>query len=62
LGRTLDAILNPDPNNKTEGFVLLMFDLNTNKGRMNYLANAERGDMLKALEELVDNMKKDMPR
>jgi hypothetical protein len=51
LGKGIDMILNPD-GTKTTGFVVLMFELGT-KGRMNYISNADRDDMLTALKELV---------
>lgn len=35
------------------GFVLLGFGLNTHKGRMNYISNARREDMIIALKELL---------
>ena len=72
LGRGIDEILNGRPEGgwprKTpltegdSGFVLLMFTLrNTEegKGRMNYLSNCRRADMLQALERLVARMKTD---
>jgi hypothetical protein len=34
------------------GFALLVFDFNS-PGRMNYISNAQRGDMLFALKELI---------
>lgn len=35
------------------GFVLLVFGFGTRKGRMNYISNARREDMIVALKELV---------
>lgn len=35
------------------GFCLLVFDRNTDKGRMNYISNANREDMLTALKEFI---------
>lgn len=37
------------------GFTLLMFEFGTNDGRMNYISNAPREDMISALKELVAN-------
>jgi hypothetical protein len=37
------------------GFCLLVFDRNTAEGRMNYISNANRDDMLTALKEFVAN-------
>ena len=41
------------------GFALLVFELNTNAGSMNYLSNARRPDMIKALKELIHNLEMD---
>ncbi|BAO89058.1 hypothetical protein [Caballeronia cordobensis] len=38
---------------KGYGFALLVFDFNV-AGRMNYLSNAHRGDMVRALQEFID--------
>jgi hypothetical protein len=38
------------------GFALLVFPFVEGDGRMNYISNAERGDMLTALKELVARM------
>lgn len=35
------------------GFALLMFDLDSKHGRMNYVSNARRADMLRAMKEFV---------
>lgn len=35
------------------GFTIMMFDLNTNSGSMFYLSSAERGDMIKAMQEFI---------
>lgn len=40
------------------GFALLVFDLGDG-GFMNYISNAERDDMKRALRELVDKMEKE---
>lgn len=56
LGRRIDRVLQMGTGKKM-GFVLLLFDFGEVKaGRMNYLSNAERGSMLKALQELVAQM------
>lgn len=41
------------------GFALLVFDFNTTTGRMNYLSNARRGDMIRALQEFIDHSQRD---
>ena len=38
------------------GFALLVFDSNTSKGFMNYISNAERADMKRALREFLEHM------
>lgn len=43
------------------GFALLIFDFHT-KGSMSYMSNAQRGDMIKALEELLGNLKRSPPQ
>lgn len=36
------------------GFTLMIFDLNaTNGGRMNYISNAQRADMVTAMKEFI---------
>jgi len=35
------------------GFCLLVFDLNSHDGRMNYISNAQRKDMLTAMREFI---------
>lgn len=56
LGRRIDTGIQNAVGKKV-GFVLLMFDFGEPKqGRLNYLSNAERGSMLKALQELVAQM------
>ena len=37
------------------GFCLLVFPLNDRNGRMNYIANANREDMLIAMKEFIAN-------
>jgi hypothetical protein len=55
LARAIDELLNGDTKPKANGFVLLMFDMNSPDGRMNYISNANRDDMLCALKELIAN-------
>lgn len=38
------------------GFVILLFDFHS-EGFMSYSSNADRNDMIKALEELLENLK-----
>ena len=40
----------------TMGFTLLVFPLNNPEGRMNYISNARREDMLVAMKEFIANM------
>ena len=37
------------------GFCLLVFDQNTEEGRMNYISNSNRDDMITALKEFIAN-------
>lgn len=52
----LDDVLNGNDQPKAVGFALLVFKLGedlTGTGRINYVGNGERGDVLVALKELV---------
>lgn len=42
---------------KPMGFALLVFPRDTTDGRMNYISNAVRGDMLEAMQEFIDKQK-----
>lgn len=57
LARTLDTGLNGAPglpaSPQKVGFCLLVFPFNGAPGLMNYISNAEREDMLKALREFI---------
>ena len=48
IGRLIGGVLPPE-----YGFALLVFGLNDAPGRMNYISNANREDMLAALKELI---------
>lgn len=37
------------------GFCLLVFDKNSSDGRMNYICNCERSDMITAMKEFIAN-------
>ena len=39
------------------GFALLVFDFGPG-GRMNFISNANRRDMVKAMKELIENLEK----
>ena len=55
LAKAIDDILNGKERPKTIGFALLMFPFGEGpKGRINYIGNADRGDMLAALKELIE--------
>ena len=47
LAKGLDELLN------RQGFVLLVFDEDTSGGRVNYISNRQRPDMLTAMKELI---------
>jgi hypothetical protein len=38
---------------KGKGFCLLVFDVNTTEGRINYVSNVDRGDMICAMKEFI---------
>lgn len=42
------------------GFALLIFEHGTDKGGMFYASNSERTSMIKAMEEFLENAKKDV--
>ena len=50
MGRAIDRFWNPNPKNKKIGFVLMIFPFGDD-GRMNYLSNATRADVVKSLRE-----------
>jgi hypothetical protein len=54
MGRSIDRTINPD-GVKRHGFALLMFDLNVSDGRINYISNANREDMLATMKEFIAN-------
>jgi hypothetical protein len=70
LGQALDMTFNPEEkssgNGKVKkrerdvGFCLLTFKFGdvSNKSRMNYISNSNRADMILALEEFIDNNKR----
>lgn len=43
------------------GFALLIFGTDTTEGRMNYISNAKREDMLAALKELIARFEGNYP-
>lgn len=49
LASVLDETLQP------YGFALLVFDKNTSDGRMNYICNCDRNDMVTAMKEFIAN-------
>ena len=49
VGRYVQTMFPPNT-----GFVILAFDLDTAKGRMEYIANAKRADVLKAMMEFIE--------
>lgn len=42
---------------KPMGFALLVFPRDTDQGRMNYISNSNRKDMLVAMQEFIDKQK-----
>jgi len=63
LGQAIDATFNnPNANGgkKEFGFCLLVFKFGepTDRSRMNYICNANRADMIKALEDFISREKR----
>lgn len=58
LAQAIDEALNPNKakDERTIGFCLLVFGFNA-PGISNYVSNAERADMIKALEETAMRLK-----
>jgi hypothetical protein len=52
LAKSLDLMFNGDGPRKV-GFALLTYNLNDDTGRINYIGNGRREDVLVALKELV---------
>lgn len=55
LGKFIDEYLNGEHPPKKWGFNLLAFEFGE-KGRMNYISNSEREDMIKTLKEFLANL------
>lgn len=52
LAAQLDQTFNPPPRQRTVGFCLLTFEFGkTEGGRVNYISNGERSDMIAAMKE-----------
>jgi len=54
LAEVLDDALNKYAPKKY-GFTLLVFEFNTTDGRMNYISNANRPEMITAMKEFIAN-------
>lgn len=52
VGELLDRVFNDDAPEKKIGFALLVFEFGC-EGRMNYLSNAKREDMIAAMKEWI---------
>lgn len=61
LASIIDQVLNPDQENKGTGFCLLVFGFNA-PGISNYVSNANRADMIKALRETADRLEKNQDK
>jgi hypothetical protein len=62
LAKMIDRILNEDMSKRTTGFALLMYPFGeAPKGRINYIGNGERADVLVALKELVARWEGQVP-
>lgn len=54
MAKVIDHTFNGDARPKTVGFAVLLFEFGKLKaGRMNWISNAERKDMIVALKEMV---------
>ena len=51
LGRGLDEMLNPNPDEKEWAFVVILTRFDETEGRANYLSNASRDDVVVMLRE-----------
>ena len=56
LAIMVDNALNPKGASRKVGFAILMFGMNENEGRMNYISNGERVDMISALKEFIAHL------
>lgn len=61
LARALDDILNAGKRPKEICFALLMCRFGED-GRVNYISNGERSDMLKMMEEYISSVKSGRPQ
>lgn len=54
LGRVIDEIFNPDPDNKQTAFALFLFPFGAGDDhRSNYISNSNREDMIATLKEFI---------
>jgi hypothetical protein len=60
LAEFLDQLLNPDLENKTTGFVLMMFPMSGHKGRCNYISNGRREDVVRLLRDQLARFEGDV--
>lgn len=51
LAEGIDGIVNPDPEHKDTGFILMLFPLAGHEGRCNYISNGSRDDIRVLLRE-----------
>lgn len=58
LGKTIDRQLNPDWLKTPETCWIIIMSPFGDGGRVNYLSNGRREDMIKTMENLLENMKK----
>jgi len=53
VAKALDELFNPSGNSST-GFVLLCYKHgNIEEGRINYISNSQRGDVIEAMESFI---------
>lgn len=57
FAKGINRVLNGDEKKNTNGFVLLVFPFDGPEGaRTNYVSNADGGDMIAALKEIVGRL------
>lgn len=55
IGHVIGAAIDAKHGKGKVGFALLLFDFNA-KGHLTYISNAQRDDMVKALQECVESL------
>ena len=62
IAKGLDDAFNGDTRPKQVGFAVLLFNFDKiDAGRMNWISNADRADMIPALKEMVAQLEGNVP-